>query len=73
MYHATYMSMTQTQTYTATYETGWHATLRAESLAEARRRARLTGRGEAYRLAVVAARALQVWGRDADDDYEEED
>lgn len=61
-----------TQTYQATYETGWHATVRAGSMDEARQRCTQTGRGEPFALRAVAAATYQVWGRDADDDYEED-
>jgi hypothetical protein len=56
-------------TYTAHYETGWRATVRAESASEARRRLAMTGRGERFRL--EQGGTFSVWGRDADDDYED--
>lgn len=57
------------RTWTGTYASGWHATVRAESLPEARRRLRITGRGE--RCTVTAGGTYTVWGRDEDDDYTE--
>ena len=58
-----------TQTYIATYETGWHATVRDETTASAARRFEQMGRGERYSLAVGGT--YVVWGRDADTEYED--
>lgn len=57
-----------TQTYTATYETGWHATLKDETMEAARTRFLAMGRGEAV-AQIEMAGTLRVWGRDEDDEY----
>lgn len=58
-------------TYQATYETGWHAMVRAESVREARQRLRMTGRGEKFSMARVDGAVFAVWGSDEDDTYDE--
>lgn len=56
-------------TYTATFKSGWRATVVAESRDEAKRRLAMTGRGEKFTLSDGGAH--NVWGRDEDDDYED--
>jgi len=63
------LETTMTQTYTATYASGWHATVRAETTDDAMRRLATTGRGERFSVAVGGS--FVVWGRDADDEYED--
>lgn len=58
-------------TYQALYISGWRATVRASSRADAQRRLETTGRGERFKLTKVADTAFAVWGRDHDDDYED--
>jgi len=62
-------------TFQATYTSGWHATVVADTLTAARQRFQQTGRGERFALALLseaqAAVLHHVWGRDEDDDYED--
>lgn len=57
------------QTYEATYETGWRASVRDDNARSARRRLRQMGRGE--RFTMTAGGSFNVWGNDSDDDYED--
>jgi hypothetical protein len=57
-------------TYEATFATGWKATVKETSAAEARKRFRTTGRGERFTLKPTA-KVHAIWGFDSDDDYTE--
>jgi hypothetical protein len=57
-------------TYEATFATGWKATVRETSIKEARKRLRITGRGERFTVKATA-KPHAIWGFDGDDDYEE--
>jgi hypothetical protein len=55
--------------YTATFLSGWSATVKDFDMDAARRRFLQTGRGEPFTL--TAGGTHLVWGNDDDDDYEE--
>jgi hypothetical protein len=60
-------------TFQATYETGWHATVKDDDRQHAQMRFAQMGRGERFEMRRVEDAKHQVWGRDEDDDYTDDE